>query len=120
MIRFFLDEMFSQIIAEMVRQEGVDIVSAHERRAEGAADHDVLTRAGVERRCVITQNQRHFVPLTAQFFEKGLSHVGIILVSGSVPNNAFAAITRAIIRFAQDNPDGLQPYEIRWLTVDLA
>ena len=120
MIRFVLDEMFSQIVAEMVRQEAVEIVSLHERQAEGTSDHDILLQAGRERRCVITQNHRHFVPLTAQFIEQGLPHAGLVLVPGSVPTNAYAAIARAIVRFAQENPDGLQPYEVRWLDVDLA
>jgi hypothetical protein len=28
-------------------------------------------------------------------------------------------VASALIRFARDNPDGLQPYEVRWLSVDL-
>ena len=43
----------------------------------------------------------------------------VILISGSVPTNAYAAIANAIIRFAHENPEGLQPYEVRWLDVDL-
>lgn len=120
MIRFYLDEMFSHVIAAVAREAGIDIVSAHERRAEGAADSDVLSDATSEHRCVITHNHRHFVPLTRTFYDQGLSHSGIVLVAGAVPTNAYAAISRAIIRFAQENPDGLQPYEIRWLDVDLS
>ena len=79
MIRLLLDEMFSQTIAAMVRQEDIDIVSTHERRVEGITDHDVLLIAGAERRCVITQNHRHFVPLTGEFLSdacrmRGSSH----------------------------------------------
>jgi hypothetical protein len=40
-------------------------------------------------------------------------------VPGRVPHNAFAPIANAIIRLARDNPDGLQPYELRWLSIDL-
>jgi predicted nuclease of predicted toxin-antitoxin system len=119
-IRSFLDEMSSQVIAAIVRESGIDIVSVHERQAEGAADSDVLSDATSERRCVITHNHRHFVPLTRVFYDRGLPHSGIVLVAGSVPTNAYAAISHAIIRFAQENPDGLQPYEIRWLDVDLS
>ena len=118
-IRFLLDEMFSQIIAAMIRQEAIELVSLHERQAEGTSDHDILLQAGRERRCVITQNHRHFVRLTAQFSEQGLPHAGVLLIAGSVPTNAYAAIARAIVRFAEENPDGLQPYEVRWLHVDL-
>ena len=99
MIRLLLDEMFSQTIAAMVRQEDIDIVSSHERRVEGITEHDVLLIAGAKRRCVITQNHRHFVPLTGEFFERRLPHAGVLLIAGTVPNSAFAAIARAIIRF---------------------
>ena len=120
MIRFNLDEMFSHVIAAVVREAGTDIVSVHERHVEGAADSDVLSDATRERRCLITHNHRHFVPLTRDFYDRGLPHSGVVLVAGSVPTNAYAAISHAIIQFAQENPDGLQPYEIRWLDVDLS
>jgi hypothetical protein len=68
---------------------------------------------------VITINHKHFAPLTTHFFEESLPHAGVLLVAGHVPNNAYAAIAAALVRFAQDNPDGLQAYEIRWLSVDL-
>ena len=69
---------------------------------------------------MITINHKHFTPLTTHFFEKNLPHAGVVLVAGHVPNNAYATIAAALVRFSRDNPDGLQAYEIRWLNVDLA
>jgi hypothetical protein len=111
--------MFSQVTAAIARREGVDVVSLHELEHEGAEDRDVLLIAARAGRCVVTDNHRHFAPLTDQFREQGLPHAGVILVPGRVPHNAFAPIANAIIRLARDNPDGLQPYELRWLSIDL-
>jgi predicted nuclease of predicted toxin-antitoxin system len=116
--KYFLDEMFSSVIAEIARRADVDVVSVHEERVKGATDSNVqllATRAG---RIVVTVNHKHFAPLVDSFYEQGLPHAGTLLVPGNVPTDVYAAIARAIIQFARDNPDGLQPYEIRWLHVD--
>jgi hypothetical protein len=115
MIRFLLDEMYSPEIAAIVRRSGLDIISIHEGEREGTPDLSVLMFAAMDERCVITENHRHFVPLTAAMFEQRLPHAGVLLVPP--PNNRYAPIAAAIVRFARENPDGLQPYEIRWLAV---
>lgn len=119
MALFLLDEMYSQITAEIARRGSADIVSIHESRHEGAQDEHVLMMGARSGRIVITENHRHFVPLTREFAARGLPHAGVLLVPGNVPHEAFAQIANAIIRFARESPEGLQPYEIRWLHVDL-
>jgi predicted nuclease of predicted toxin-antitoxin system len=119
-IRYFLDEMLSSVIADLTRRGGIDTVALHEVGQEGARDRGVLSFAAREGRCLVTVNHRDFTSITTEFFEQGLPHAGVLLIAGSVPTNAYAAIAAALIRFAQENPDGLQPYEVRWLHVDLS
>jgi predicted nuclease of predicted toxin-antitoxin system len=114
-----LDEMFSPVLAAIVRREGVDVTSVHELRNEGAEDQSVLLMAAQGGRCVVTVNHKDFAPMTESFYEQGLPHAGVVFIAGSVPTNAYAPIARAIVCFARDNPDGLQPYEVRWVTVSL-
>lgn len=117
MIRFYLDEMYSQIVAKIARDAGVDIVSSHERAHDGTPDLEVLRIAAQEARCVVTDNHEDFIGRTMLLYEHGEPHSGVILVPRSVGHRQFARLARAIIRFAEDNPDGLQPYEIRWLQI---
>lgn len=116
-IRFFLDEMFATEIAEIARRSGVDVISLHEARQEGSVDESVQLFAARQGRCVVTVNHKDFAPMTTHFAEQGLPHAGVLLIAGSVPTNAYAAIASAIVRFAHENPEGLQPYEVRWLSV---
>jgi hypothetical protein len=114
-ITILLDEMFSQVSARIARRAGVDVISVHELRLEGVEDRNILMIAAQDGRCIVTDNYRHFAPLTLQFQEQGLPHGGVLLVPSWVGHDAFAPLARALVRFARDNPDGLQPYELRWL-----
>jgi predicted nuclease of predicted toxin-antitoxin system len=107
--------MYSPTTAQIARRS--DIVSVHELNLEGSPDREVLLAAARENRCVVTDNHRDFAPLTLTFYEQSLPHTGAVFVPGDVGHNQDSRLARAIVRFATDNPDGLQPYEIRWLPI---
>lgn len=111
--------MLSPVIAEIARRAGIDIVSIDERHRKGVSDQDLFLLAAAESRCLVTVNHKDFVPMTRRFLAQRLAHAGVLLLPGSVSTNAYAAIASALIRFAEQSPDGLQPYEIRWLSLDL-
>jgi len=116
-MRLYLDEMYPPAIAEMVRASGVEIISSHKCGRDGFLDEDVLTLAGDDGRCVVTDNHQHFVRLTLNFYAESRPHAGVVLVPTSVEHHHYARLAAAIVRFARENPQGLQPYEIRWLTI---
>lgn len=113
----FLDEMYPALVAAMVRRAGVDMISAHECGREGMTDHGILLLAAREGRCVVTENHGDFLRLTGVFYEQHLPHAGVILIPSHVGHHRYGLLAAALVRFAQEHPDGLQPYEIRWLNV---
>ena len=117
-IRFYLDEMFSQLIARIARGFGLDVTSAHEERREGWSDDDQFAVATREGRYIVTQNYADFDRITKRRIAAGLPHPGVLLVPPSVINTGPAGVARALRRFAWENPEGLQPYEQRWLVAE--
>ena len=114
-MRVYLDEMFSPVIAALLRAQGIDAVSALELGHSGTADNVHLLIAAQERRAIVTRNYSHFATLTIQFGEMGYPHAGVILVPASLPNEDFGGIAAALIRFNGDHPDGIPLYSILWL-----
>jgi hypothetical protein len=115
-MRFYLDEHYSSVIAEICRRDDVDVQSTHEARRNGATDDLQLLFGAESGRAVVTENWAHFERLTRQFEAQGLPHAGVILVPPSLPKHDFAAIARAIIHFNKLYPDGLPPYAVVFLT----
>jgi Domain of unknown function (DUF5615) len=114
-MRFFLDEDSADVIAEIARRAGVDIVSVRELGRDGLTDEEQLRYAGQNGRCVITRNRGDFARLSRRFEAEGLPHVGVALVPKSLRGEAFSAVAAAIIRFDAEHPDGVPPYSVWWL-----
>jgi hypothetical protein len=115
-MRFYLDEMLSPIIAQIVRWSGVDIVSAVEIGRTGTPDEIHLRYAAAEGRCIVTKNYDDFHALTGRFQATGEPHAGVALVPKSMLSEDFAAIAASLVGLARLYPDGLPPYSIVWLT----
>ena len=115
-MRFFLDEDHSDVIAIIARRRGVDITCSHEVGRDGWTDPRQLRKAGEEGRCVITRNYDDFAKLTREFEQQGAPHAGVLFVPDSLPNNYYAAIAGAIVRFDDQHPDGVPPYSLWWLS----
>jgi predicted nuclease of predicted toxin-antitoxin system len=118
-MRFYLDENLSPLIALLARALGVDIVSAQERGEYGTSDGRQLELAAAEGRCLVTCDVPDFARRTGEFFAANKPHAGVLNISWNVRRDDVGRVARLIARFAAENPDGLQPYEIRWLANSL-
>ena len=113
-MRLYLDEDLSHRIAEIGRAHGLDVVSSHECGRDGLSDEDQLRLAAAEGRCFVTRNYGCFAALTRSFLEKGSPHPGVVHVPRSVPNDAFADIAAALLKYSREHP-GLSSYQIDYL-----
>jgi uncharacterized protein with PIN domain len=115
-LRYYLDEDLSQRIAERLRSQGFDAVSAHEVRAEGLSDFEQLERAALEKRCLVTRNRDDFIRVTLQFYNEGRAHHGVLIIPHSLPADRFAESAEALVQYATAHPDGLSPYTVDFLS----
>lgn len=111
-LRFYIDEDISPKIAQILRENNIDAVSAHEvgRGGTGIADEEQLAYAATERRCLVTYNGRHYIALTSRFFEKEWNHAGIVIIPSSIPSDSFGVISKALIQYAMQHPKGVPAY----------
>lgn len=114
-MRFYLDEHYSDVIAEICRGRGVDVRTTQEAGRKSTRDDAQLLFAAEEGRAVVTENRAHFELWTRRFRERGLPHAGVILVPSSIPSSEFQVIADGIIYVDSLYPDGLPPYAVIWL-----
>lgn len=79
MIALYLDENVPPLVANILRSEQYDVVSAHEVGMAGRADEEQLRYAAANGRAILTFNQKHFRPLYDEWWFAGRTHCGIIL-----------------------------------------
>jgi hypothetical protein len=78
-LRLLIDEMWSPAVAEQLRAKGFDVESVIEREdLKSTSDSNLLVRATVERRAVVTENVDDFRVLAEVELMSGRSHAGII------------------------------------------
>ncbi len=115
-MRFYLDEDLSGRIAEIAREMGIHIVTAHECGNLGVDDEVHLTFAAKEGRCLVTRNRDHFIALTVKFFEEERPHAGILIVPYTMPSDQFSPIARAIAQYNSDHPEGISDYGLDYVS----
>ena len=78
-IKLYLDEDIDPLLAEVLRDRGLDCISTHESGNRGRADLDQLVFATRQGRAILTFNVKDFVRLAQEFDASGKSHKGIIV-----------------------------------------
>jgi indole-3-glycerol phosphate synthase len=74
--------MFSDAIAQQLREQGHDVVSVVADPALiSLADEQILTHAAETGRALVTANIKDFMPLDGQYRAAAHAHAGLILVS---------------------------------------
>jgi predicted nuclease of predicted toxin-antitoxin system len=106
-VKLYLDEDLSPRVAVLLRQRGLDAVSAHEVGHGGRLDLDQLRGATREGRCLVTRNVADFAEIVRDLVNRQEAHAGIMLVPASFRGNEFAILAEAIVQQAQAHPDGL-------------
>ena len=115
-MKLYLDEDINPKVSGILRQKGVDAVSAHETGMLEASDEEQLSFAAAEGRAMVTRNRDDFITLTVQFFEALRQHKGLIIVPHTIPGSEFSKLANILVRFSKDYPQGLEPYTIEFLS----
>lgn len=77
-MRLLLDEHYAETIAEQLRAKGFDAVSVSGLGLKGTDDEPLLEYAVTDRRALLTNNVRDFMPLHARWMASGRSHLGLL------------------------------------------
>lgn len=115
-MKLLLDEMYSERVAESLREQGHDAVHVREIGLGGALDAEVLARAGEEGRTVVTENAADFLPLLDHRQSAGLPMTAVLIAltaNRGTGGSLHARLAAAIHEWAAETPD---PYaHAHWL-----
>lgn len=113
-MKVYLDEDLSPAIATILRERGIDAVSAHDG-ALGLSDAAQLRAAATAGRALVTRNGRHFRALTEEAMRRAEPHAGVVISPPSCRGDELGEIARAIEVVARRYPAGLEPYAVIYL-----
>lgn len=122
-MKLLLDEQFPPDIARRLRERDHDVIAVCERQdLISAEDETLLALSTAEKRALLTNNVRDFVPIATRWVGEGRSHHGLLLVSDRTlrrSRKTIGAYVGAIDRLLRKNPaeDDLRD-QIRWLQAD--
>jgi predicted nuclease of predicted toxin-antitoxin system len=114
-MRFYLDENLSPRIAVIGREQGLEITSWQESGLAGKTDAEQLAFAAAEGRCLVTLDYRDFRALSRRGRIAGLPHAGVLYLKENFPARDVQAVVEALVRYAAENPRGVEPYSVRRL-----
>ena len=114
-MKLYLDEDISPKVSIILRQKGMDAVSAHETGMLEASDEEQLSFAAAEGRVMVTRNRDDFITLTVQFFDDLKPHRGLIIIPHTIPGSEFSKLATLLVKFSKDYPQDLEPYTIEFL-----
>jgi predicted nuclease of predicted toxin-antitoxin system len=81
-LKLLLDEMYTAVVAEQLRQRDHDVIAVAERPdLRGTSDEDLLVWARDENRALVTDNQRDFIPIHHRCLADGHDHKGLVLTT---------------------------------------
>jgi len=79
-VRLYLDESISVALAAVLRQHGVDCLTARDAGNLGVDDESQLLFATQQSRVILTHDTRDFLRLASMWAATGRRHTGILLV----------------------------------------
>ncbi len=101
LLRLLLDERYSPAIAEQLRARGHDVESVDDRDdLRSLKDPALFAAAHSERRAILTNNVRDFVPLVQTAAMQGDDHRGLLLTNDrSLPrsNRTFGTLLDGLL-----------------------
>jgi hypothetical protein len=81
-LRLLLDEHYTRVIAEQLRERGQDAVAVTERPdLVGLDDSELLRLAAAERRALLTENWGDFQRVLREAEASGARHFGVVFTS---------------------------------------
>jgi predicted nuclease of predicted toxin-antitoxin system len=109
-LKLLLDEMWSGVIAEQLRNRGHDVVAVVERQdLVRQLDPVILLTALREERAIVTENGPDFRELVEQGFDRGQSHFGLICTNAktlySGDSRTIGRLVTALDALLTTNPD---------------
>lgn len=119
-MKLLLDELYTDQIARRLRSDGHDVVSVHERSdLQGLDDASLFVRMVDERRAIVTEDARGFIPLVQERSVAGEDHYGLVLRSPRRLPRARSKVglfVRALSKVLATHPreDGLKN-QVLWL-----
>jgi hypothetical protein len=119
-VKLLLDEHYSPEIARQLRTRGHDVVAVAERAERvGLDDQELLRRMTQQRRAIMTNNVKDFIPLATRASLAAGEHYGLLLTSDrSMPRriDAIGRFVETLDRFLRRH-EGEDSYrnQIQWL-----
>lgn len=115
-MKYLTDENVPNLVAQLLRRAGIDVLTANECGLQGRPDEEVLAYAGRDGRCVITSNAKDFDRISREFERAELPHAGVICVPRSITNNMAPLVVDGLIWWHEQYPDGIWPYFLDYLS----
>jgi hypothetical protein len=117
-MKFYLDEDISPKVADILKKNHIDATSAHQTDMVQATDTAQLMYAAAQKRIMVTRNRNDFIRLSVHFFNEMRPHHGVLIIPYTLPGDKFALIAGAILDYAQQHPNGMEPYTVDFLTAE--
>jgi hypothetical protein len=120
-VKLLLDEHYSPEIARQLRTRGHDVVAVAERAdLVGLTDDELLRRMAQERRAIMTNNVKDFMPLASRAALGADDHDGLVLTSDrSMPrrSDAIGRLVDALDGFLQRHEgEDSSRNQVQWLS----
>lgn len=103
-MKFFLDEDLPPSVAEIARNQGLDVTTVQEEERHGLSDPEQLKYAASQGRVMVTRNRNDFLDLTKQAFQTNSPHHGVLIVTRSLPSRRPERLAAALLRHLTDSP----------------
>jgi hypothetical protein len=97
-LKLLIDEMYTPVIAEKLRDRGGDVEAVTERtELRALPDTDLFSLAQREQRAIVTENIDDFSVIATDYDQHGQAHFGLVLVPrGSYPRSQARTVGRMV------------------------